>query len=296
MKKIKIVLLGKTGQIGSVLGKKLKKNNYVKCLSRKDLELINLSSIEKKLNKLKPNILINAAAYTKVAEAEKNKKLCRKVNATSVKKIAQWAYKNNCFLLHYSTDYVFDGKNKRSWKENDKPKPINTYGKSKLEGEKFIISSNCKYLILRINWVYADNGENFPKKIIEKIKKENEIYVVNDQIGTPNHAEFISDVTIRILKKIIKHPNTNPKILHLSARGYTTHYKLAKKIYKKLNNKYKKIKITPISTNKLPEKINRPLNSKLNINALENFLDSKLPNWELIFSKKLNKIIKNYDN
>ena len=296
MKKIKIVLLGKTGQIGSVLGKKLKKNNFIKCLSRKDLELSNLSSIGKKLDKLKPNILINAAAYTNVAGAEKNKKLCHKINATSVKKIAQWACKNSCFLLHYSTDYVFDGKNKKPWKENDKTNPINTYGKSKLEGEKFIISSNCKYLILRINWVYSDKGENFPKKIIEKIKKENEIYVVNDQIGTPNHAEFITDITIRILKKIIKYPNTNPKILHLSARGYTTYYKIAKKIYKKLNNKYKKIKIAPISTNKLPGKMKRPLNSKFNVNALENFLDFKLPSWELIFSKKLNKIIKNYDN
>tara|TARA_B100000745_G_scaffold300144_1_gene252957 strand:+ start:293 stop:1183 length:891 start_codon:yes stop_codon:yes gene_type:complete len=296
MKKIKIVLLGKTGQIGSVLGKKLKKNNFIKCLSRKDLELSNLSSIGKKLDKLKPNILINAAAYTNVAGAEKNKKLCHKINAASVKKIAQWACKNSCFLLHYSTDYVFDGKNKKPWKENDKTNPINTYGKSKLEGEKFIISSNCKYLILRINWVYSDKGENFPKKIIEKIKKENEIYVVNDQIGTPNHAEFITDITIRILKKIIKHPNTNPKILHLSARGYTTYYKIAKKIYKKLNNKYKKIKIAPISTNKLPGKMKRPLNSKFNVNALENFLDFKLPSWELIFSKKLNKIIKNYDN
>ena len=263
MKKIKIVLLGKTGQIGSVLGKKLKKNNFIKCLSRKDLELSNLSSIGKKLDILKPNILINAAAYTNVAGAEKNKKLCHKINAASVKKIAQWACKNSCFLLHYSTDYVFDGKNKKPWKENDKTNPINTYGKSKLEGEKFIISSNCKYLILRINWVYSDKGENFPKKI---------------------------------LKKIIKYPNTNPKILHLSARGYTTYYKIAKKIYKKLNNKYKKIKIAPISTNKLPGKMKRPLNSKFNVNALENFLDFKLPSWELIFSKRINKIIKNYDN
>ena len=171
-KKIKIVLLGKTGQIGSELEKKLKKNKNIKCLSRKDLKLEDYSSIENKLNKLKPNILINAAAYTKVYEAEKNKSLCRKINSISVKKIAEWAHQNNCFLLHYSTDYVFDGKNKNSWKENDKTNPINVYGKSKLEGEKFIILSNCKYLILRINWIYANKGENFPQKIIKKIKKE----------------------------------------------------------------------------------------------------------------------------
>ena len=295
-KKIKIVLLGKTGQIGSELEKKLKKNKNIKCLSRKDLKLEDCSSIENKLNKLKPNILINAAAYTKVYEAEKNKILCRKINSISVKKIAEWAHQNNCFLLHYSTDYVFDGKNKNSWKENDKTNPINVYGKSKLEGEKFIILSNCKYLILRINWIYANKGENFPQKIIKKIKKENKICVVNDQIGTPNHAEFISDITLKILKKIIKYPDTNPKILNLSARGYTTYYKFAKKIYKKLSKKYKKTEIIPISTKELPGKMRRPLNSRLDVNALEKFLGFKLPNWELIFLKKINKIIKNYDN
>jgi len=297
MKKIKILLIGKNGQIGSSIKKRLSKvNKNITCWSKKELNLENLLSIQKKLNKIKPEIIINAAAYTKVDDAEKNKNLCYKINSLSTKKIAEWAYKNNSFLVYYSTDYVFSSKNNQPYKENDKTKPINVYGKSKLAGEKNIISSKCKYLILRISWVYADNGENFPKKIIKKIRNENEISVVNDQIGTPNHADFISEITLKIIQKIIKKPYTNPKILNLSARGSTSYYNLAKKIHEKLKKKYKNCNINPISTNKLITKIKRPLNSKLNVSKLEKFLNIKLPDWELIFNKKINKIIKNYDN
>jgi len=258
--------------------------------------LENLLSIEKKLNRIKPEIIINAAAYTKVEDAEKNKNLCYKINSLSTKKIAQWSYKNNSLLIYYSTDYVFSGKNKKSYKENDKTKPINVYGKSKLAGEKNIISSKCKYLILRVSWVYADKGENFPKKIIKKIRNENEVPVVKDQIGTPNHADFISEITLKIIQRIIKKPYTNPKVLNLSAKGYVSYYNLAKKIYEKLKKKYKNCKITPIYTNELITKIKRPLNSKLNVSKLEKFLNTKLPDWELIFNKNINKIIKYYDN
>ena len=297
MKKTKILLIGKNGQIGSSIKKRLSKiNKNIICLSKKELNLENLLSVQKKLNKIKPEIIINAAAYTKVEDAEKNKNLCYKINSLSTKKIAEWAYKNNSFLVYYSTDYVFSSKNNQPYKENDKTKPINVYGKSKLAGEKNIISSKCKYLILRISWVYADKGENFPKKIIKKIRNENEVLVVKDQIGTPNHADFISEITLKIIQKIIKKPYTNPKVLNLSARGYTSYYNLAKKIYEKLKKKYKNCKITPISTNKLLGKIKRPLNSKLNVSKLEKFLNTKLPDWELIFNKNINKIIKNYDN
>jgi len=297
MKKIKILLIGKNGQIGSAIKRRLNKiNRNIICLSKKELNLENLLSIEKKLNRIKPEIIINAAAYTKVEDAEKNKNLCYKINSLSTKKIAQWSYKNNSLLIYYSTDYVFSGKNKKPYKENDKTKPINVYGKSKLAGEKNIISSKCKYLILRVSWVYADKGENFPKKIIKKIRNENEVPVVKDQIGTPNHADFISEITLKIIQRIIKKPYTNPKVLNLSAKGYVSYYNLAKKIYEKLKKKYKNCKITPIYTNELITKIKRPLNSKLNVSKLEKFLNTKLPDWELIFNKNINKIIKNYDN
>ena len=169
-----VLLIGSSGQIGSNIKNNLKKiSKKTYCPLRKDFNLENLKSIDKFLNKIKPKLVINAAAYTKVDDAEKNKKICYKINALAPKKIAQWCYKNNAFLVYYSTDYIFSGKNNNnSWKENDKPKPINFYGKSKLEGEKFITFSKCNYLILRVSWLYADKGENFPKKIIKKTKME----------------------------------------------------------------------------------------------------------------------------
>ena len=298
---MKILLIGKKGQVGSIIKDKLKiLSNNIISLSRKELNLEDLRSIERKLNKIKPKIIINAAAYTKVDDAEKNKRTCYKINALSTKKIASWCFKNQCFLIYYSTDYIFSGLNKKSWKENDKPKPINFYGKSKLDGEKYIIKSKCPYLILRVNWIYSNKGENFPKKIIKRIKKEKIINVVNDQIGTPNHANFIALTTIEILKKILKKPESNPKILNLSAKGATSYYHFAKKIKSAMGKKYKDRKIIPIATknlNKLVKdysKMKRPSNSKLNISKLENFLKEKMPKWDKIFLKNKKKIIKSY--
>ena len=186
--------------------------------------------------------------------------------------------------------------------QGNKSKNIEPLGYSRSHGFNFIIKSKCDYLILRISWIYSDKGENFPKKIIKKIEKNKILNVVNDQIGTPNHASFISKVTIKILKKILKNPESNPKILNVSARGNTSYYKFAKKIKKILEPRYKDCKFIPISTkdlNKLVKdysKMKRPLNSRLNINKLEKFLKEKMPDWELIFLKNAKKIIRNYQN
>ena len=299
MEKIeKTILLGSTGQIGSNLKKKLLLiSKKVECLSKKDLNLEKLKIIKKKLNKFKPNLIINAAAYTKVDDAENNKKKCYKINVLSTKELADWSYKNNCFFVHYSTVYIFDGKNNRPWKEGALPNPINYYGKSKLKAEKIIIKSKCNYLILRLNWIYNKNGENFPKKIINKIKKSNKIFLVNNQIGTPNDAEFISDTTIKIIKKIIINKK-NPKILNLSARGETNYYDFAKKIYKKMKKKYKNCNLSPLNSEDYKKMLGnknitkRPLNSVLDIKKLEKFLNLKMPNWEKIFTKKIDSILK----
>tara|TARA_B100000029_G_scaffold354524_1_gene347320 strand:+ start:965 stop:1864 length:900 start_codon:yes stop_codon:yes gene_type:complete len=294
----KTILLGSSGQIGSNLKKKLLLiSKKVKCLSKKELNLEKLKIIKKKLDILKPNLIINAAAYTKVDDAENNKKRCYKINVLSTKEIANWSSKNNCLFVHYSTVYIFDGKNKKPWKENALPKPINYYGKSKLEAEKKIIKSKCNYLILRLNWIYNEKGVNFPKKIINKIKKSNKIYLVNNQIGTPNDAEFIGNVTIKIIKKIIINKK-NPKILNLSARGKTNYYDFAKKIYKKMKKKYKNCILLPLNSEDYKNMIGkrnitkRPLNSVLDIKKLEKFINVKMPSWEDIFKKKVNKILK----
>ncbi len=299
MEKIeKTILLGSSGQIGSNLKKKLSLiSKKVKCLSKKELNLEKLETIKKKLDKFNPNLIINAAAYTKVDDAENNKKECYKINVLSTKELVDWSYKNNCFFVHYSTVYIFDGKNNKPWKENALPNPINYYGKSKLKAEKKIIKSKCKYLILRLNWIYNKTGENFPKKIINKIKKLNKIFLVNNQIGTPNDAEFISNTTIKILKKIIINKK-NPKILNLSAKGKTNYYDFAKKIYKKMKKNYKNCDLLPLNSEDYKKMVGnknitkRPLNSVLDIKKLEKFLNFRMPNWEKIFNKKIDSILK----
>ena len=301
MEKInKIILLGQSGQIGSNLKKKIKSiGKNIRCLSKKDLNLEKLSLIKTKLDTFKPNLIINASAFTKVDEAEKDKKKCFKINVSSTKEIAKWAFKNKCFLVHYSTVYIFDGKKKTPWREKDKAKPINYYGKCKLEAEKEIISSKCDYLILRLNWVYNEKGENFPKKIIRIIKKKKKIFLVNNQTGTPNDAEFVSVMTVKILKTIIQ-SKINPKILNLSARGSTNYFDLAKKILENSQGKLKEVELIPINSSiytKIKEKQNvaeRPLNSLLNITKLEKFLNTKMPDWESVFIKKIPTLIRNY--
>ena len=301
MEKInKIILLGQSGQIGSNLKKRLKKiSKQVKCLSKKELNLEKLSSIKTKLDTFKPNLIINASGFTKVDEAEKDRKKCFKINVSSTKEIADWTFKNKCFLVHYSTVYIFDGKKKEPWNEKDKARPINYYGKCKLEAEKEIISSKCSYLILRLNWIYNEKGENFPKKIIRIIKKKKKIFLVNNQIGTPNDAEFISRITVKILKTIIQN-KINPKLLNLSARGSINYFDLAEKILENSQGKLKKVKLIPINAN-MYTKINtkqkvaeRPLNSLLNITKLEKFLNAKMPDWENAFIKKIPTLLKNY--
>ena len=296
----KILLLGSSGQIGSNLKKKLKLiTKKVKILSKRELNLENLNSIKKVLDKIQPNLIINAAGYTKVDEAEKKKDKCFKINTLSTNEIAKWCYKNDCFLVHYSTVYIFDGKKKKPWKEGDKTKPKNFYGKTKLKVDVKIIKSKCNYLILRLNWIYNNHGENFPKKIIKKIKENKKIFLVNNQIGTPNHAGFISDISINIIKKIII-DKKNPKILNVSARGKANYYDFAKKIYEKLKNKYKDCSLTSInsedykkiSSNK--KTAERPLNSLLDITKLENFLKLKMPYWDDVLEKRISTIIKKY--
>ena len=295
-----VLLLGSKGQIGSNLKKKLKIiSKKITTFSKREFNLENLASIKKKLNKVKPKLIINAAAYTKVDEAEVEKKKCFKINVSSSKLISEWAKKKNCFFIHYSTVYIFDGKKKTPWKENDKPNPLNYYGQTKLTAEKEIIKSKCNYLILRLNWIYNENGENFPKKIIQKFNKSEKLFLVNNQIGTPNHAEFISDITIKIIKKILNN-NINPKILNISAKGKSNYYDFGKKIFKKIKNKNKSPKLEAIDAKNYKKifKNNktavRPINSLLNVQKLEKFIDQKMPDWNYIFERKINKIIKKY--
>jgi dTDP-4-dehydrorhamnose reductase len=274
-----IIIFGKNGQVGSNLVQILaaEGNFIVKAFSSSEVDFSDLKKLREFLENLqtKPDFIINAAAYTNVDKAEDETKLADLINHQSVAIIANYCAKNQIKLIHYSTDYVFDGSGDEPFAEDNSKNlhPLNHYGKTKLDGEKAIIASGCDYLIIRISWVWDSNpnSKNFVNTIARLAKEQEEISVVDDQIGSPTSAHFVAENTIKIIKKlsdsadeISKHfPN---RIYHLNNGKYISWYDFAVEIIDNLKRKGEVLrvkKINPIKTSKYKTKATRPLNSRL---------------------------------
>jgi dTDP-4-dehydrorhamnose reductase len=283
----RILVLGKNGQLGQEIISFFKKKNIkIISLNSSQCNLENKNFINK-LKKIKVNIIINCAAYTKVDLAEIKKKKCNRINNIAVGKIAQFCNKNKITFFHFSTDYVF-GNMSKPITENSKKNPINFYGKTKLLGERKIINSKCNYIIIRTSGVYSNQSENFPNKIIELIKKKNELNVIDNQYMSPTSVKTISKVVYLLLKKkCIK------QIYHVSDREKTTWYKVANFIKKKIPKKRNiKCKLKKINSSKFKTLAERPLFSYLDCTKIEKELSLKLPNWKIQMEKQIKYIIK----
>jgi dTDP-4-dehydrorhamnose reductase len=283
---MKVAILGANGQIGNALSKALSKNYKVEKITRKKLNYYNLKQVKQFLLNKNHNLIINAAAYTQVDQAEKEKNKATILNAKFPKLLSKIAKIKNIPLIHYSTDYVFSGKSKISYKENSKPNPINFYGKSKLQGDQYLLASNCKGIILRVSWVYANKGKNFLNTILYISKKNKVLKIINDQIGTPTNASFIANITKQLIEKKIQ--NNKIKIINVCPNKNTSWYKLTKYLFQKLNNK--KVKILKIKTKDYKRIANAPLFSQLNNKKLQLILKKKLPDWKTgvnLFIKKI---------
>ena len=279
-----LLILGSSGQLGKTFYQyKTKKTKF---LCRKDVDFEKFDLLKKKILSINPEIIINCAAYTNVDLAEKEKAKANKINHTLVKKLAQLCEKKKMLLIHYSTDYVFNG-NKSRFNEKDETNPINHYGKSKLEGEKSIVKNCKKFYIFRISWLYSIYNKNFPKTIIRLLKQKNEIQVVNDQYGCPTSCELVVKTTLKILKK----NNLDYGIYHISCLGRTSWYKIAEflqKNIKKINIKCKKIK--KISSKNLNSLAKRPKSSYLNCKLLQKKLNIIFPEWKKEIKKHINSL------
>jgi dTDP-4-dehydrorhamnose reductase len=262
---MKVLILGSNGMLGYALRKVFK--NAV-CPSKKELDITNKNRVIKKLSQIKPEFVINAAAYTNVEGCEKNKSIAFKTNSEAVKYLAEACKKSGSVLVHISTDYVFDGKSKTGYKENSKKNPINTYGKSKAKGEYYIIKLLKKFYIIRTSWLFGLNGKNFVNKIIEFGKRQNVLDVVNDQEGCPTYTK---DLAV-IIKKIIidKKPYG---IYHVTNKGTCTWFDFARKIKKYTGLK---ARINPTKSDKIKRLAKRPKNSVL-INTKLNY---EIRNWQ----------------
>lgn len=266
--KINILILGSKGQLGSEISQLLVLNKKIKLhLShKKKFKLLSIENSFKKISNLNLKIIFNCSAYTDVDAAENNKFLAKKLNYEKVLKLANFCKKNKIILIHFSTDYVFNG-SKKIYKETDKPNPINFYGKTKYLGEKSIIKSGCKYFIFRISWLLSKHKKSFISKILKKMKTKKEIYVINDNHGNPTSVSFVS----KFINKNLNNFFTKKKgIYNLVNKGNASWFDIANKLKSLTKNK---TKIKKISFSSYKSKVKRPNYSFLSMNKTrKNFI------------------------
>ena len=282
----KILVLGSTGQIGTALKKDLTKWCDATFLNRNDLDFADIESLSAKLKDFKPDFIINSAAYTDVDQAEEFQENAFQVNSFAVEKLSKLANSIGAVLVHFSTDYVFDGKKNTPYTETETPNPLSIYGKSKLEGERFVEKNCSKFLILRTSGVISKNNDNFVSKIKKLSKTKKELSVINDQITAVNFASYISEATSRILKKIEDNTENENRwgIYHMSGAESGSWFDFAS-YAQKINalcdpkSSFSQIKILPISSVEFNQKAKRPNYSFLTSDKLKNDFGINLPNW-----------------
>lgn len=294
---MKILLLGKSGQLGWELQRSLAPLGEVIALNRLNQDglcgdLTNLNGLRTTIATLQPDVIVNAAAYTAVDKAENELELVQLINVQAPKVLAQEASKIGAWLIHYSTDYVFDGSGNEPWNENDKAEPLNQYGKSKLAGEQAIQDSRCKYLIFRTSWVYGSKGNNFAKTMLRLATDRKTLDVIDDQVGAPTSAALLADCTAHALRQAVNEPNVSG-LYHLAASGQTTWYNYAKFVIKQVQSGGRELavaEINPISTSEYPTPATRPHNSKLNTDKFYTTFGLMLPEWQQGVVRMLDEI------
>jgi dTDP-4-dehydrorhamnose reductase len=280
-----IVLFGKNGQLGWEFQRTLPLLGDVVSLDREELDLCDLQAVQRTLNELKPDLVINASAYTDVDRAEKETDLAMKINALAPGIMAETSRKLGAIFIHYSTDYVFDGQKGTPYVESDLTNPLNMYGKSKLLGEDHIKQAGGTYLILRTSWVYSLQGNSFVNKVLGWSRKHSLLRIVNDQVSNPTWARLLAEITILLLAQ--NQGNRYEKlregsgIYHLAGGGYTSRYEWAKQILANDPHRSEQIVRTlePGRSEEFPTPAIRPLFSAVDCTRFENTFGLRLPPW-----------------
>ncbi|WP_017653185.1 dTDP-4-dehydrorhamnose reductase [Fortiea contorta] len=284
---MKILLTGVTGQVGWELQRTLMTVGEVIAVKRHQMDLAEPDTIFSIIAEIKPNLIINAAAYTAVDRAESEPELAMLINGVAVGAIAQAAARVGAAMIHYSTDYVFNGAKATAYTELDQPNPQNIYGKTKLAGEQAIISVGVPYLILRTSWVYGLRGKNFLLTMLKLAQEREEIRVVDDQIGAPTWSRMIAEITAQILfqspQNVTDFIANKSGIYHLTASGQTSWYEFAKAILvDDIKSSRKLQRLLAITTAEYPTAASRPANSLLENKKLSHTFGLFLPDWEKI--------------
>ena len=285
---MKILLVGKNGQVGFELQRSLACLGDITATDRNTLDLTDDDSIRSVIQALKPNLIVNAAAYTAVDKAETEQDLAMQINANAPKVMAEQAKQLDIPFIHYSTDYVFNGQNDKPWTEQDQTDPISVYGHTKLLGEQAIIDSGVAHLIFRTSWVYGNRGNNFLLTMKRLATERDELSVVNDQIGAPTWSRHVADVTANIIaqakasKDVTQFIEQHAGIYNLSGAGETSWHSFAKAIFELLEQQGEQVaKLNAIPTSAYPTPAQRPLYSCLDNQKLHQTFDIKLPDWQI---------------
>jgi dTDP-4-dehydrorhamnose reductase len=287
---MKILLFGKNGQVGWELQRSLAPLGELVALDRHSQEfcgdLANLDGIRETVRQVRPDAIINAAAYTAVDKAESDVDSARSINAEAPGALAEAAHAAGAWLLHYSTDYVFDGSGSKPWEEADPTGPLSVYGRTKLEGEQRIAARCAQHLILRTSWVYAARGGNFAKTMLRLAAERERLTVINDQFGAPTGADLLADVTAHMLRGALTAPAARAAgTYHVAAAGETTWHGYAQFVLDCAAKSGKVLKaspdtVDPVATAAFPTPAQRPHNSRLNTAKLRGAFGLQPPAWQ----------------
>jgi len=271
---VKFLLTGCNGQVGWELQRALAPLGDVIATDRTLLDLADLDSVRRVVREVKPDTIVNAAAYTAVDKAESEPSLAMRVNGEAPGVLAEEAKRLGALLVHYSTDFVFDGRKRTPYTESDPPNPINEYGRSKLAGERAVVSVAPAHLVLRVAWVYGARGRNFVKTIIASAVAGKPLRVVDDQIGTPTWSRTIAEATAALIEK---GKGRTQGLYHLSAVGETSRFELASRI---VQLRGLACSVTPVASDAFPSPAERPLYSVLGVAKLQSEVEVVLPHWD----------------
>jgi dTDP-4-dehydrorhamnose reductase len=288
---MRILLLGKNGQVGWELQRSLGVLGDLVALDRHSTpvdggsgDLNDLEGLRATVLSLRPDVIVNAAAYTAVDKAETEPDAAHAINALAPGKLAQAALEVGALLVHYSTDYVFDGNGDRPWLEDAATGPLSVYGRTKLEGEQLIAVSGAPHLIFRTSWVYAARGGNFAKTMLRLAGERERLTVIDDQFGAPTGADLIADITAHAVRQVLREP-ASAGTYHLAAAGETNWNRYARLVIDTARElqpalALKVQDIAPVPTSAYPTPARRPLNSRLETARLRNTFGLTLPPWQ----------------
>lgn len=296
-----VLLFGKNGQVGWELHRALAPLGHITAVDFDSTDycgdFANPAGVAETVRLLKPDVIVNAAAYTAVDKAESERALAQLLNATSVAAIAKEAEALGAWLVHYSTDYVFDGSGEHSWVESDQTAPLNVYGETKLAGEHAAVLCT-RHLIFRTSWVYAARGANFARTMLRFGKERSEMSIINDQFGAPTGAELLADCTAHAIR-IAQYKPEVAGLYHLVASGTTTWFDYAQLVFAKAREagvELSVMQLNAVPASEFPTPAKRPHNSRLDTSKFQRTFSLVLPDWTVGVERMLVEILSQYED